>query len=195
MANIIEIHPQNPQARLIERAADVLQRGGVAIYPTDSGYAMGCLVEQKSALERIQQIRQLPKDHLFTLLCRDLSHISQYARVDNIMFRYLKAHLPGPYTILLPATKEVPKRLLHPKRRTIGLRVPDNIVIQALLSALPESLMNVSLHVSDVAINEINDLPEPILRQVDVVIDSGYLVPHPTTIVDFTSGEPVIVRP
>lgn len=148
MGEIIEIHPANPQSRLIAEAARVLEKGGVAIYPTDSGYALGCLLEQKDALERIRQIRQLDKDHLFTLLCRDLSHISNYAQINNPLFRYLKAHTPGPFTFLLKATKEVPKRLLHPKRRTIGIRVPDNQVVQDLLSALSQPLMSVSLELS-----------------------------------------------
>ncbi len=194
MTQRIEIHAQNPPARKVELAVLCLQQGSVAIFPTDSGYAIGCLLGQKSAVERIRQLRRLPKDHLFTMLCRDLSTISNYAKMDNRLFRYLKAHTPGPYTFLLQATKEVPKRLLHERRRTIGIRWPDNRVVQALLDALHEPLMSVSLTVEDYPINEYADVPEVMAKQVDVIIDSGYLVPNPTTIVDLQSGEPIIIR-
>jgi tRNA threonylcarbamoyl adenosine modification protein (Sua5/YciO/YrdC/YwlC family) len=145
MSQFFIIHPENPQPRLIKQAVKMIQDGGVVIYPTDSAYALGCQLANKQGLDRIRQIRQLDDKHNFTLVCRDLSEISTYATIDNSAFRLIKAHTPGPYTFILNATKEVPKRLMHPKRNTIGIRVPDSKILQAILEELNEPLMSVTL--------------------------------------------------
>jgi len=145
MSQYIEIHKDNPQARLVRTAVSIIQAGGVIAYPTDSSYALGCHIGDKAAMQKIARIRQFDKSHHFTLVCRDLSEISVYAKVDNASYRLLKAHTPGPYTFILKATKEVPKRLQNPKRKTIGLRVPDNLIAQALLEELGEPLMSTTL--------------------------------------------------
>ena len=145
MAQYLEIHPENPQQRLINQAVSLVQKGGLMVYPTDSGYALGCHIGDKSALDRIRKLRQLDKHHNFTLVCRDLSELATYARVDNACFRLLKNFTPGPYTFILKATGEVPRRLMHPKRKSIGIRVPDNPIALALLEALGEPIMSSSL--------------------------------------------------
>ncbi|HBM84744.1 MAG TPA: threonylcarbamoyl-AMP synthase, partial [Halieaceae bacterium] len=144
MSQFFQIHPENPQARLIRQAADIVRGGGVVVYPTDSAYALGCQIGDKSALDRIRRIRRLDDRHNFTLVCRDLSDIANYARVDNTVYRLLKACTPGAYTFILRATSEVPRRLMHPKRKTVGLRIPDNIVAMALLADLGEPMMSVT---------------------------------------------------
>jgi tRNA threonylcarbamoyl adenosine modification protein (Sua5/YciO/YrdC/YwlC family) len=196
MAQKFIIHPKNPQPRLIHQAVKVVQDGGVIIYPTDSAYALGCHLGDKTAGERIRQIRQLDKQHHFTLVCCDLSQLSVYARVDNPAFRLLKAYTPGPYTFILEATKEVPRRLLHPRRRTIGLRVPDHPIAQALLSALGEPLMSVTLIPpgSLEPLATIGEIEETFQRQVDLIIDGGPCHNSPTSIVDLTQSPPQIVR-
>jgi tRNA threonylcarbamoyl adenosine modification protein (Sua5/YciO/YrdC/YwlC family) len=145
MSQFFQIHPENPQVRLIRQAATIVQEGGVIVYPTDSGYALGCHLGDKQALERIRKIRMLDEKHNFTLVCRDLSEVAIYAKVDNIAYRALRSHTPGPYTFVLLATNEVPRRLKHPKRKTIGLRVPDNAIAQSLLETLGEPMMSVTL--------------------------------------------------
>lgn len=184
-----------PQRRLVRRAAEILQGGGVMVYPTDSTYAIGCRVGEKSAADRIRRLRGDGADHKFTLICRDLSELATYARVEKPAFRLLKALTPGPYTLILPATREVPRRLVHPKRKTIGIRVPDNAIVQALLEELGEPLMSVSLILPQ------DELPvrEPALirprleHDVDVIVDGGPCGVEPTTILDLT-GEPAVVR-
>lgn len=196
MSQYFEIHPDNPQKRLIEKAVDIIRAGGVIVYPTDSGYALGCQLEDKDALERICRIRNVDKDHNFTLTCRDLSELAVYARVDNTSFRFVKNNTPGAYTFILKGTKEVPKRLLNPKRKTIGLRVPDNRIAQALLGALDQPLMSTTLILDDRDYAEVD--PEQIRaqleNQVDLIIDGGHLTEKPTTVVEMAEGLPEVVR-
>lgn len=191
-----QIHAENPQARLVKQATDVVRNGGVIIFPADSSYALGCKVGDKQALERIRQLRKLDDKHNFTLMCRDLSELGLYAKVDTAVFRLLKAHTPGPYTFILNATREVPRMLMHPKRRTIGLRVPSNPIALALLEELGEPLLTVSLimpgetePMSDPY--EIRDLLE---NRVDLIIDGGYGTYEASTVVDLCNDEPVIIR-
>jgi tRNA threonylcarbamoyl adenosine modification protein (Sua5/YciO/YrdC/YwlC family) len=196
MSQFFAIHPENPQPRLITQAVKIIENGGVVIYPTDSAYAIGCQLSDKSALERIRKIRQLDEKHNFTLMCRDLSELSTYALVDNAAFRFIKAHTPGPYTFILSGTREVPRRLLHPKRNTIGIRVPDNKVLQALLEALNAPLMSVTFLLPDQEQQfvDAHDIYEAIGKQVDLVIDGGFCGATPTTIVDMADGEHTILR-
>ncbi len=196
MSQFFNIHPESPQPRLIKEAAKIVHDGGVIVYPTDSAYALGCRLADKSALERIRQIRRLDDKHKFTLVCRDLSELSTYAMVDNTAFRILKAHTPGAYTFILNATKEVPRRLLHPKRNTIGIRVPDNKVLLALLEELNEPLMSVTLFIpgeEDMPL-EAQDINEKLGKLVDLIIDGGSCPPMFTTIVDLVDGYPKVLR-
>jgi tRNA threonylcarbamoyl adenosine modification protein (Sua5/YciO/YrdC/YwlC family) len=190
------IHPENPQPRLIKQAAKIILDGGVIAYPTDSAYAIGCQLANKDALERIRSIRQLDEKHNFTLVCRNLSELSTYAVVDNSAFRLLKAHTPGPFTFILKATREVPKRLLQPKRNTIGIRVPASKIVQALLDELNEPLMSVTLAVpnQEFPFVDAQDIYETLGKQVDLVIDGGHCGMTPTTVVDLVDGHPVILR-
>jgi tRNA threonylcarbamoyl adenosine modification protein (Sua5/YciO/YrdC/YwlC family) len=196
MSQFFVIHPENPQQRLIKQAVRVIEEGGVIVFPTDSAYAIGCQLENKEALERIRQIRQLDEKHNFTLICRDLSHISTYALIDNSIFRLLKAHTPGPYTFILPASKEVPKRLMHPKRKTIGLRVPDSHIVQALLKELNQAIMSVtfSLPDQDYPFVDAHEIYDVLGSQVDLVIDGGPCGMTPTTVVDLVEGTPTLLR-
>lgn len=196
MSQYFELHPENPQPRLISQAVAVIRQGGVLVYPTDSGYAIGCLVGDKSAMERICRIRKIEKDHNFTLVCRDLSELSFYARVDNVAFRLMKNNTPGAYTFILPATKEVPKRLQNPKRKTIGLRVPNNPITLALLEALGEPLMSGSLIMpgeTDAQFDP-HTIREQLEKHVDLIIDGGIVDPKPTTVVELYDDNPVIAR-
>ncbi len=196
MSQFFVIHPENPQARLIREAVKIIRAGGVVIYPTDSAYAIGCQLANKEALERIRQLRQLDEQHNFTLICRDLSEISTYALVSNPAFRILKAHTPGPYTFILKATREVPKRLLHPKRQTIGVRVPDSKIIQDLLAELNEPLMSVSLVLPDqeFPFADARDIYDVLNKQVDLIIDGGPCTLTPTTVIDMTEDTPQVLR-
>lgn len=196
MAQLFSIHPQNPQRRLIDQAAELVRSGAVIVYPTDSCYALGCHLGDKAAMERIRSIRQVDERHHLTLVCRDLSEIAQYARVDNRQFRLLKSATPGSYTFILQATREVPRRLQHPKRATIGLRVPDHAVAQALLASLGEPLLSATLLLPDdeVPLNDVDEIRNRLEHQVDAVIDSGPCGVEPTTVVDLTGEVPVIVR-
>ena len=186
----------SPQARLINQAVAIIRNGGVVVYPTDSGYALGCQLENKQALERICQIRRLNEKHNFTLLCRDLSEISLYARVDNTAFRLLKNNTPGPYTFIFKGTKEVPRRLMNSKRKTIGIRVPDNRIALDLLEALGEPLMSTSLILpgNEITESDPEDIRDKLEHAVDVILNGGYLGEQPTTVVDFSDDEPVIAR-
>lgn len=190
------VHPENPQARILQQATACLKSGGVIAYPTDSGYALGCCLDNKEGMERIRSIRQLPPTHHFTLVCKDMSHLSQYAQVDNGAFRLLKALTPGAFTLILPATKDVPKRLWHPKRDTIGIRVPQYAVVEALLSALNGPLMSVSLIMPDEEFPLVDgeSVLEKIGHWVDGVLDAGWVGHEPTTVVDLTSGSPEVIR-
>jgi tRNA threonylcarbamoyl adenosine modification protein (Sua5/YciO/YrdC/YwlC family) len=194
MAKLFEIHPQNPQQRLVKQVADELRAGAVIAYPTDSGYALGTALGNKNGLERIRQIRSLSKRHDFTLMMRDLAHISEYAKLDNNAFRLLKKILPGAYTFILEGTRDVPKRLLHDKKKTIGLRVSHHGVVQALLDELNEPMMSVSLILEGYEFYDIDDVRDAIENQVDVIIDDGYCPPEPTTVIDLTSGRIEIIR-
>ena len=196
MSQIFEIHPENPQARLIQQAVQIIRQSGVVVYPTDSGYAIGCQIGDKAAADRICRIRDIDKEHNFTLMCRDLSELSTFARVDNDAFRLLKNNTPGPYTFILKGTKEVPKRLLNPKRKTIGIRVPTNRIAMALLEELNEPLMSTSLILGDgeLAESDPEEIRDKLEKLVDLIVDGGHLGEQPTTVVDLSEGAPVIRR-
>lgn len=196
MAEFLELHPKNPQARFIRMAVDVLVNHGVIVYPTDSCYALGCVMGAKDAMERIQRIRQTDKHHFFTLVCRDLSEISRFARVDNRQYRTLKAFTPGPYTFVLEATREVPRRLMNDKRRTVGIRVPDHPVVRMLLGELGEPLMSTTLLLpgDDLAMTDAGEVNERIGHSVDLVLDGGNCGLDPTTVVDLTGPAPTVLR-
>jgi len=196
MSQFFVIHPENPQVRLIRQAVDILNAGGVIIYPTDSAYALGCRIGDKDALERIRAIRRLDDKHNFTLMCRDLSELATYARVDNPTYRWLKQATPGPYTVILEATKEVPRRLMHAKRKTIGLRVPDHPICRDLLATLGEPLMSVTLILpgEDLPQTDPYEIRHLLEHAVDLIIDGGYCGFEPTTIVDLSGDTPVVVR-
>ncbi|MGD9662780.1 MAG: L-threonylcarbamoyladenylate synthase [Porticoccaceae bacterium] len=196
MSEFLYIHPENPQQRLIHQAADVIRGGGVAVYPTDSAYALGCHLGDKAAMETIRQIRQLDKNHNFTLMCRDLSEIATYAKVSNQVFRMLKANTPGAYTFILEATSEVPRRLMHPKRKTIGLRVPANPIALALLEELNEPMMSVTLIMpgDELPLTDPYDIRAALERRVDLIIDGGYCGLEPTTVIDMTGDCPELRR-
>ena len=192
----MSIHSENPQERLIAKAVDSLRRGGLMIYPTDSVYAIGCHIGEKSALERIRSIRQLDKNHNFTLVCRDLSELGSYARVENSAFRLLKSKTPGPFTFILNATSEVPKRLQHPKRKTIGIRVPNSAIVKALLEELREPIMSVTLTMPDdqYPLTDPYEIKQLMNHHVDVIIDGGYCGLEPTTVIDLTDHTPRLLR-
>lgn len=196
MSQFFAIHPENPQPRLIKQACEILRQGGLIVYPTDSGYALGCALGDKTAMERIRQIRDLDKEHNFTLVCRDLSELSVYAKVNNAVFRLLKNHTPGPYTFVLPATKEVPRRLQHAKRKTIGLRVPTNNIALALLEAWDAPLMSSTLILTgdELPMTEADEIADAIGKQVDLIIDGGACGAQPTTVVEFTDDLPEVMR-
>ncbi|HEB96920.1 MAG TPA: threonylcarbamoyl-AMP synthase [Sedimenticola thiotaurini] len=196
MAQLFQIHPDNPQPRLIRQAVEIIRSGGLVIYPTDSSYALGCQIGDKGAMERIRQIRQLDDKHNFTLVCRDLSEISSYARVGNQHYRMLKVLTPGPYTFIFRATKQVPRRLQHPKRKTIGIRVPDNRIVQALLEELGEPLMSSTLILPGEGepMTDPYEMKQVLGHQVDLIIDGGYCGYEPTTVVDMEQETPAVVR-
>jgi tRNA threonylcarbamoyl adenosine modification protein (Sua5/YciO/YrdC/YwlC family) len=196
MAIFLEIHPQNPQPRLIRQAVQFIRDGGVVVYPTDSCYALGCHIGDKEAMERIAAIRQTDKNHHFTLVCRDLSEIARYARVNNQQYRLLRAHTPGAYTFILPASRETPKRLQNPKRRTIGIRVPDHPVPLAILKDLNEPIMSSTLLLpgDDMPLTDAREIRERLDRQVAAVIDGGNCGLEPTTVIDMAGEAPVIAR-
>ena len=196
MSQYFHIHPEDPQGRLIRQAAAIVRAGGVIVYPTDSGYALGCFIGNKQAMDRICAIRKLDKQHNFTLVCRDLADIATYAQVDNYTFRLLKAHTPGPYTFILQATREVPRRLQNAHRKTIGLRVPDHVIALSLLEALHEPLMSVTLILpeQETPLIEPEAIRDILGHQVDLIIDGGYCGIEPTTVIDLTSDEPQVLR-
>jgi len=196
MTDIFRVHPENPQKRLIKQAADLIRAGAVVVYPTDAAYAIGCALENKRGLERIVQIRQLDEKHQFTILCRDLSELANYAKVDNWAFRMLKANTPGPYTFVLRATNEVPRRLMHPKKKTLGLRVPDNAVVQALLAEVGEPIMSTTLVLpgEQYPLIDPQEIYERVGKQVDLVLDGGWGEMETTTVIDLEDSVPVILR-
>lgn len=196
MSQFYQIHQDNPQARLIRRAADIIRTGGVIVYPTDSAYALGCRMGEKGALDRIRRIRKLDDKHNFTLVCRDLSEIATYARVTNAVYRLIRHTTPGPYTFILRATSEVPRRLMHPKRKTVGIRVPDNAIAAALLAELAEPLMSVTLIMpgDELPLTDPYDIRGILEHEVDLVIDGGYCGMEPTTVVDLADDMPRLLR-
>ncbi len=192
----LSVHPVNPQQRLIAQAIALVRDGGVIVYPTDSCYALGCRIGDKTAMERIRRLRQLDVDHDFTLVCRDLSDIATYAQVDNQSYRLLKMLTPGPYTFILGASREVPRRLQNPKRKTIGIRVPDQPVVHMLLDELAEPLMSVTLIMpgSDLPLSDPEEMRELIGKQVDAIIDGGSCGYEPTSVIDLTGDVPTVRR-
>ncbi|OQW90461.1 MAG: threonylcarbamoyl-AMP synthase [Beggiatoa sp. IS2] len=196
MSQFIAIHPQNPQPRLISQSVAIIREGGVIVYPTDSSYALGCHLGNKTAMERIRRIRQTDKNHNFTLVCRDLSEIGIYAKVENSAFRFMKNLTPGPYTFILKATHEVPRRLQNPKRKTIGVRVPNHPIVQAILELLGEPIMSSTLILPDKEIPETDpeDIYELLEAHVDLVIDGGNCGFEPTTVIDLMGDTPQISR-
>lgn len=196
MSQYFAIHPDNPQARLIQKAVEMVQTGAVMAYPTDSAYALGCHLGDKRALDRIRQIRRVDDRHNFTLMCRDLSEIATYAKVDNAVYRFLNAYTPGAYTFVLKATREVPRRLMHPKKRTIGIRIPANRIALALLSQLNEPLMSSTLILpgETLPMTEPYEIREQLEHQLDLVIDGGHCGLEPTTVVDLTEHQPRVLR-
>lgn len=196
MSQFFHIHPDNPQLRLIKQAAQIIHGGGIVALPTDSCYVLVCRLDDKSAVERLRHIRAIDEKHHLTLLCRDLSEIAQYARVDNRQYRLLKAATPGPYTVILEATKEVPRRLSHPSRKTIGLRVPENRIVHALLEELGQPLLGTTLILpgDDDPLTDPDVIQERLARQIELVIDGGACSFEPTTVIDLTGEEPLLVR-
>ncbi|HEY0064390.1 MAG TPA: L-threonylcarbamoyladenylate synthase [Telluria sp.] len=196
MSQFFQIHPDNPQARLIKQAAQIIHAGGIVALPTDSCYALVCHLDDKTAVEKLRRIRGIDEKHHLTLLCRDLSEIGNYARVDNRQFRFLKAATPGPFTVILEATREVPRRLSHPSRKTIGLRVPENAIAQCLLQELGQPLLGTTLILpgGEEILNDADAIRDNLEKQIDLIIDGGACAMQPTTVIDLTSAEPVLVR-
>jgi tRNA threonylcarbamoyl adenosine modification protein (Sua5/YciO/YrdC/YwlC family) len=196
MAELLELHPKNPQQRFVRIAADTLMEHGVVVYPTDSCYALGCVMGAKDAMERIQRIRQTDKHHFFTLVCRDLAEIARFARVNNWQYRTLKAFTPGPYTFVLQATREVPRRLMNEKRRTVGIRVPDHPVVQMLLDEVHVPLMSTTLMLpgDELPMTDAGEIFERIGHAVDLVLDGGNCGLEPTTVVDLSGDAPQVLR-
>ena len=196
MARIVEIHPTDPQPRLISEVVATIRNGGLIAYPTDSSFAFGCHLGNKQAMDRIRQIRQTDQHHNFTLICADLSEISVFARVENWAYRLIRSLTPGPYTFILPATREVPKRLQHPKRRTIGIRVPDHPIVHAMVEELGEPIMSSTLLLpgDDLPLNDIYEIDERIGKRIDLIVDGGPVGIEPTTVIDLSSGSVAILR-
>jgi tRNA threonylcarbamoyl adenosine modification protein (Sua5/YciO/YrdC/YwlC family) len=196
MARLFELHPDNPQPRLIKQIVELIRQGDVIVYPTDSAYALGCELGNKNALETIRRIRQFDKHHNFTLVCRDLSELSRYARVSNSAFRLLKAFTPGPYTFILRASSDVPRLMMHPKRKTIGLRVPDHPVVSALLEACDAPIISTTLILpgEDDGAVDLDEINRKIGHELGAIIEAGYCSQEPTTVVDLTETEPQVLR-
>ncbi|WP_031571082.1 L-threonylcarbamoyladenylate synthase [Rheinheimera texasensis] len=196
MSQFFYVHPETPQSRLMKQAVHIIKQGGVVIYPTDSGYALGCQLGDKTALERILQIRHISGEHHFTIMCRDLSELSLYAKVENTAFRLIKNNTPGAYTFILRGTKEVPRRLLNEKKKTVGLRIPDHKIALALLAELGEPLMSSSLILPgrEFAESDPEEMRDQLERQVDLILHGGVLAGNPTTVIDLSDDNPVVVR-
>ncbi len=196
MSQFFSLHPEQPQPRLIRQAAEIMRGGGLVAFPTDSAYALGGQMGDTALLQRIRRIRDVDERHHFTLMCRDLSEIATYARVDNSQYRLLKATTPGTYTFILEATRELPRRVLHPKRKTIGLRVPDHPVVAALLAELGEPILTSTLLLpgEDLPLTDPDEIVDRLGKQLDLVIEAGFCGPEATTVIDLTSGAPVLVR-
>ena len=196
MTQVFHMHPQNPQRRLVGQAASLLRSGALIVYPTDSCYALGCALGDKAGQERIRRIRGVPQSHFLSVVCRDLSELALYARVDNGAFRLIRAHTPGPFTFILKATRDVPRRLQDPKRRTVGLRVPSHPVAQALLESLGEPLLSATLKLpgDDRPLSDPDEVQQRTAKLVDLIVDSGGCGLEPTSVVDMTEGVPRVVR-
>ena len=196
VSQFFQIHPENPQPRLIRQAVEIIRKGGVVVFPTDSSYAMGCQIGDKGAIERVRRLRQLDKNHNFTLICCDMSQLGLFAKTDTGIFRLLKANVPGPYTFILKATREVPRLLMHEKRRTIGLRVPDHPITLALLEELGEPLMSVSLIMpgDDEPMTDPYEMRQVLEHHVDLIIDGGFGGLKASTVINLADGEPEVVR-
>jgi len=196
MSQLFQIHPKDPQPRLIKRCVEILMQGGVIVYPTDSSYALGCRMDNREGLDRIRHIRRLEEDHNFTLVCVDISQISTFAKMNNEGFRLIKSLTPGPYTFILEATKETPKRLLHPKRKTIGVRLPDDPITQAIVGSLGDPLFSSTLIMpgENGAMSDPEDIRDRLEKQVDLIIDAGILTYEPTTIIGLTGNSTEIIR-
>ena len=196
MGQLIEIHPANPQPRLLQQAAEMIHSGGVVVYPTDSSYALGCHLGDKRALDRIRRIRRLDERHNLTLICRDLAEISTYAKIDNMAYRMLRNLTPGPFTFILCATSEVPRRLQHPKRKTIGIRIPEHVITQALLECVGEPLMSTTMQIpgEDYPMTDPHQIEEVVGYEVDLIIDGGYGGIDATTVIDMVGGYPKLIR-
>ena len=194
MALILDIHQQNPQMRLINKVAEMIHKGGVIAYPTDSGYALGCALGNKNAMERIIKIRKLKRHHHFTLMLKDLSHVGEYAKLNNAGFRLLKKILPGAYTFILEGTKDIPNRLLNGNRKTIGVRVSSNLIVQSILADLAEPMMSVSLIMDGYEFYNGNDVKTVLSNSIDLIIDSGHCPPEPTSVIDISEDEIIILR-
>jgi tRNA threonylcarbamoyl adenosine modification protein (Sua5/YciO/YrdC/YwlC family) len=194
MALILDIHPLNPQMRLINKVTETIEKGGVIAYPTDSGYALGCALGNKAAMERIVNIRKLKRHHHFTLMLKDLSHVGEYAKLNNSGFRLLKKILPGAYTFILEGAKDIPNRLLNRNRKTIGVRVSSNMIVQSILGGLEDPLMSVSLIMQGYEFYNGNDVKTVLSNSVDLIIDSGHCPPEPTSVIDISEDEILILR-
>lgn len=196
MSQYFKIHPENPQARLIDQSVAILKSGGVIAYPTDTSYALGCMLDSKKALERIRAIRRLDDDHEFSLICEDISQVSQYIKLTNEAYRLMKHCFPGPYTFIVPATKEVPRRLKDAKRKTIGLRVPNHEITQALLASLGEAMYTTTLQLpgDEFAMSDPHDIQDAIGHAVDLVIDGGHILTELSTVICMTENFPTIIR-
>ncbi len=196
MAQLFEVHPEHPQPRLLKQAADILHQGGVVAIPTDSSYALVCHLDDKAAVDALRRVRGVDERHHLTLLCRDLSELANYARVDNAQYRMLKAATPGPYTFILEATKEVPRRVSHPSRRTIGLRVPDHRVTQSLLELMGQPLLATTLILPDhdEPLNDADEIREALEKRIQAVVDAGACPMAPTTVIDLSKGGVEVVR-
>ena len=196
MSQFFQIHPKDPQSRLIKQAVEIIRKGGVVVYPTDSAYALGCQMGNKNAVERVRTLRKLDKQHNFTLLCCDLSQMGLFAKIDTANFRLLKAHIPGPYTFVLNATREVPRLVMHEKRRTIGMRVPSNPIVLALLAELGEPLMSVSLILpgDEEPMTDPYEIRQRLEHHVDLIVDGGFGDFKASTVIDLTGDEPEVIR-
>lgn len=196
MAKYFDVHPDNPQPRAINQVVGIVRAGGLIAYPTDSCFALGCQLGDKDGLDRIREIRRLPEGHPFTIVCRDFQQLGQFVQINNAIFRTLKAATPGQYTFILPATKEVPRRLMHPKKKTVGVRIPDHVVAQAILAELGEPLLSTTLILpgDEEPMTQGWEIKERLDHSIDAVIDSGDCGTEPTTVIDFSTGEPEIIR-
>jgi tRNA threonylcarbamoyl adenosine modification protein (Sua5/YciO/YrdC/YwlC family) len=196
MSQFFTLHPTHPEPRLIKRAVDIVRQGGLIAYPTDSCYALGCHIGDKAAMERMRRVRNVDERHHFTLVCRDLSEIGNFAKVDNAQYRLLKAHTPGAFTFILKATRELPRRLAHPKRATIGVRVPEHVVASALLAELNEPILSTTLILpgQENPLNDAHEIRDALEHQLDVILDGGVCGIAPTSIIDLSGDEPILVR-